>query len=345
MQVGKRQLTEPILKVRKVRENNRSSKQYEFDPDLFPIRIPPEFYDEQLSQLVIPPILRSKFDQHSITRLGHLDGMTRDQLLAWPGFGWTFLGALCHMLSSMKVGQLKRLPLPKSETIRASELPHEVLEFDFEMLNLSTLFKSHIRNQLGVRTVSSFLQAYESGKLSRPYFGGTAIEQAYREIATLEEIGSERYIKEVSLESRSFLQLIEAIRERLSPRERIIFDHRFCPLTDDLLTLEVLGRQLDLTRERVRQIEKALVKQLQSGLLRELGWLVRRKVIALFAPQIDRLDFHTLLDNSFFAGCPWTTTSTPAPFVFLDMVFYSTFSVDKSSVSLNEAIQRRRNFT
>lgn len=330
---------------KKVRENGRASKHFEFDPDLFPIEVPKEFQDENLSQLVIPPILRSKFDQHSITRLGHLHGMKPEDLLGWEGFGSICLGALCGLLAPMRDGKITKLPLPRSETLRMSDLSPEVLDFDFEKLNLSTLFKSHIRTQLSISKVSDFLQAYERGKLSRPYFGSAAIEQVYAEIATLAEIGGQRYLAEVSLECRSFLQLVDVIKSKLPPREQVIFDHRFCPLNCKLITLEALGHKLDLTRERVRQIEKTLVKQLQSGSLREVGWLVRRKVIALFGPSTRRLDFQSLLAKDFFAGIGCTASTTPAPFVFLDMVFYSTFIIDNSGVSLNDAIHRGRNFT
>jgi hypothetical protein len=330
---------------KKLRQNARSPVHFEFDPSLFPIKVPTQFHDEILSRIVIPSILRNRFDIHCITRLGQLDGMNSGQFLAWPGFGQVCLGALCSLLVSLRNNKLIRIPLPKSETVEMFDLPHDVLAFEFGNLNLSTPIRSHIGLQLGIRTVSDFLLAYENGKLSRPYFGTVAIEQVYEEIATLAEIGTGRYLAEISLETRTFVQLVQEIRNKLSAREQVIFDHRLCPLDRDIQTLEILGKRLDLTRERVRQIEKTLICRFQSGSLREFGWLVRRKVIALFAPCTTRLDFHTLLASPFFVGVRWTLSSTPAPFVFLDMVFYSTFNVGNDTISLNQTIQRRRNFT
>ncbi|HEY7954010.1 MAG TPA: RNA polymerase factor sigma-32 [Polyangia bacterium] len=57
---------------------------------------------------------------------------------------------------------------------------------------------------------------------------------------------------------------VGALLRGLSPRERHILDHRL--LTDDAETLADIGRQLGLSRERVRQLEERLKIKLRRAL-------------------------------------------------------------------------------
>ncbi|MDR3203424.1 MAG: RNA polymerase factor sigma-32 [Deltaproteobacteria bacterium] len=57
-------------------------------------------------------------------------------------------------------------------------------------------------------------------------------------------------------------------RETLTPRETTILDKRL--LTDDPVTLQELGEEFGVSRERVRQLEEKLKKTLGEYLLREL---------------------------------------------------------------------------
>ena len=329
----------------KVREGRTPRESFAYDEGLFPIRIPTELHGEQIAQLAIPPILRNKFDQHLFTRLGQLEGMTPDQFLLWQGFGGTCLKSLCHMLASLNTGGIPKLPSAEYDSLSKSQLPADVLEFAFDKLNVPILLKTQLRNEFGIQRVSHFIDAYETGKLSRPNLGTKTLEQIWAQVAVLANTGAGTYLKEISLDSRTFLEIIQLIREKLSSREQVIFDHRFCPLNVEFLTLEVLGKQLDLTRERIRQIEKGLVKGFQSGTLREFGWLIRRQTLELFEPSIQQLGFEALLNNTFFSGVPSNDPTMPAAFVFLDRVFYSTFTVKKDTVTINQQVQRRRNFT
>jgi RNA polymerase sigma-32 factor len=67
-------------------------------------------------------------------------------------------------------------------------------------------------------------------------------------------------------------KLKEKIHEfgaRLKNKEKIIFDERL--LADDPRTLQDLGSQFGVSRERVRQIEKRLLQKLRNYLGEELG--------------------------------------------------------------------------
>ncbi|MDR1658388.1 MAG: RNA polymerase factor sigma-32 [Deltaproteobacteria bacterium] len=61
---------------------------------------------------------------------------------------------------------------------------------------------------------------------------------------------------------------LERFRETLSERESIILDRRL--LTEDPVTLQELGEEFGVSRERVRQLEERLKKSLADYLLKEL---------------------------------------------------------------------------
>ncbi len=56
---------------------------------------------------------------------------------------------------------------------------------------------------------------------------------------------------------------IAGLLDNLSPREREVLELRFGIATEEPLTLEEVGKRLELSRERVRQIEKKAKKKLQ----------------------------------------------------------------------------------
>ncbi len=63
---------------------------------------------------------------------------------------------------------------------------------------------------------------------------------------------------------RTFLSHVKAFTKRLAPRERRIMEARV--LADEPLTLQQLGDEMNLTRERIRQLEKGLVDDLRDYL-------------------------------------------------------------------------------
>jgi RNA polymerase sigma-32 factor len=78
---------------------------------------------------------------------------------------------------------------------------------------------------------------------------------------------------------RTFLMHVKAFADRLKPREQRIMQARV--LADEPLTLQELGDEMGLTRERIRQIEKGLVDDLRDYL--------REKVVDFdyYAPSED----------------------------------------------------------
>jgi RNA polymerase sigma factor (sigma-70 family) len=318
----------------------------EYDRSLFPVTIPSALQGELITGLNVPSILRNKFDQQGIARLGQLQGLEASTFLSWRGFGPTCFSALCIFVRSIRSGEINRLPSPESELTTTTEnLSSDILSFPLDKLNLSTLLKSQFKSQFRIETVQDFLNAYDHGRLARPGIGTKMLQQIFAEIESLTKRGSQNYLEQITLENQSFLRLIVLAKEKLTKREQIIFDHRFVPLEGANLTLEALAQQFGLTRERVRQIEKGLVTKFQSGTLREFGWAIRRKAIELFKQPDNEFTFDQFMASDFFNGYSQTDSKVPAPVMFLDKVFYGTFTIDKKKILLTETTRRKLHLT
>lgn len=63
---------------------------------------------------------------------------------------------------------------------------------------------------------------------------------------------------------QTFLRYVSQFQETLEPREQRILEARV--LAEDQLTLRELGEEMDLTRERIRQLEKKLIADLREYL-------------------------------------------------------------------------------
>lgn len=60
------------------------------------------------------------------------------------------------------------------------------------------------------------------------------------------------------------LKIILCWLEELSPKEKLVITRRFGLSEDESQTLEEIGRELNLTRERIRQLEKAALHRLKK---------------------------------------------------------------------------------
>jgi RNA polymerase sigma-32 factor len=80
--------------------------------------------------------------------------------------------------------------------------------------------------------------------------------------ATAEDEVGDRELREV------FLAKVNEFAEELEPRERQIVEQRI--LAEEPRTLQELGDEFGVTRERVRQLEARLVKRLREYLQREV---------------------------------------------------------------------------
>lgn len=328
-----------------------------YDKSLFPINIDPAIQEEPISRIMIPSILHSKFKQNGITHLKQLQGLDASTFLSWRGFGSVCFTALCIFLESLRAGQLEILheriiKLHKAEFVppfSLNQLSPDTLKFPIEKLNLPIILKTHIKTsnklcqrEVVINTVFDFITAFESGKLGSTWIG-QRVRQIYEQIDTLQKIGPQAYLENETLDNQTFLCIVSLSREKLDSREQLIFDHRFVPINKGFLTLEAIARQLDLTRERVRQLDNAIVNKFKSGNLREFGWAIRRNALKVFTKPEDEFTFEQFLSHSFFRGCTAIDSKLPAPILFLDRVFYATFIITKNTILLSN--NAKRNFT
>ena len=222
------------------------------------------------------------------------------------------------------------------ESLFNSPLVSDLKNFRLDKLNIPVSLKSQFRSDLGIQTVSQFMNTFHPVNPPLIGFGPKLLQAVCQEITILSEIGRTRYLAEVSLETKTFSQLTKVISKCLPPREGLIFDHRLCPLDSDFRSLQQLGNQLRLSRERVRQIENDFIHQFSRGPLRDFGSIIHRKTIECFTPPSQLISFEALLHYPFFAGIAWDRSSTPVPFFFLEKVFPLTFTLIHDFVKLKE---------
>jgi RNA polymerase sigma-32 factor len=74
---------------------------------------------------------------------------------------------------------------------------------------------------------------------------------------------------EIAIDGERRRTLVGRALDRLSPRERAVVEVR--RLADDPVTLEQLGREMGVSKERVRQIEQAALAKMRAFIEREVG--------------------------------------------------------------------------
>lgn len=74
--------------------------------------------------------------------------------------------------------------------------------------------------------------------------------------------------EEVVMAKESQRILREYIKKTLSPREELVITMRYGIDTNRPMTLEQIGENFGVTRERIRQIEKQAIRKLRIGLER-----------------------------------------------------------------------------
>jgi len=97
---------------------------------------------------------------------------------------------------------------------------------------------------------------------------GETGEKEWQDLLAEERPGPEEIVAEHSETTARSKWIANAVAE-LNPREQTIIRER--RLSEDGLTLEVLGRRLGISKERVRQIEQEALKKLRASILRQIN--------------------------------------------------------------------------
>ena len=132
--------------------------------------------------------------------------------------------------------------------------------------------------RLGWRSYADILQ--DTRRVGLPAFGAKAEGLLWEEIDRLARLGPvwDRFTS-VQSRPRSLMEGLQASIERLSPRSALVISARMGLDGGVPQTLRQLGERLEVTRERVRQIEQAAWRQIK----------LREEWAPAFASQLDQL--------------------------------------------------------
>ena len=79
-------------------------------------------------------------------------------------------------------------------------------------------------------------------------------------------IGNEFNLEETIIKSDQLSEMYELLQNTLTERERTIIELRYGLGNNKIHTLKEIGKKLNITRERVRQIEKKSISKLKKYL-------------------------------------------------------------------------------
>ena len=119
--------------------------------------------------------------------------------------------------------------------------------------------------------------ASEPFEFDLPIKSETLVELAFRLTQVCDQetlpdflITESRNSPEAELDSKLNTDVIVEVLNTLSPREKLLLEHRFGLIDGREHTLAEIGRQLGISRERVRQIEEDALKKLRHPTRRQL---------------------------------------------------------------------------
>lgn len=129
--------------------------------------------------------------------------------------------------------------------------------------------KAQIADKLGVslRDVSMMESRLSGSDKSLNTPVGESGESEWQDLLAEDRPGPEEIVAELSETTARSRWIANAVAE-LNPREQTIIRKR--RLAEEGLTLEALGRQLGISKERVRQIEHEALKKLRASILRQI---------------------------------------------------------------------------
>ncbi len=322
------------IKLLQPRPKNQGVRSVDYDPSLFPINLPLEHLEERFDNIEVPDILRNKFYNQGLRRLGELQGLLPVNILAWPRFGANYFRVFCEFLSQLRKKGPTKLSVPILEKMHKQDFQNDTLKFQIDKLNLPIILKLRLYNQFGALTIGEFLDGLEKEKLPKKIVGLNALRLIGHELTILESVGSQRYLAEYSLEEKSFLNLIEISKERMNWIEKVVFDTRFLTIENDIPSLAEIARNVNVSIEGVWRVEKKLIKRFQNGNLKEIGSMIRRRTIEVFKSTHLVLSFESFLSDGFFTGITPSEAPLPPPINFLDKVFHATFNIGRKGISL-----------
>lgn len=91
-----------------------------------------------------------------------------------------------------------------------------------------------------------------------------SLEENYKENVSLHSmIADKNYFEEDLLAEYDYLELVDLLN-KLNSKEKKVIIHRYGLFDNQIMTLEQIGEELNLTRERIRQIQLIALKKLRT---------------------------------------------------------------------------------
>lgn len=184
---------------------------------LFYIQIPQKYKDYYIEYLDMSVLLKNKFRQHSIYRLGQLDGMILSQLHAWGGFGSPLLSKFLKILKSIKNDELVTIYGPEYENLMTGNLSRDILLFPIDRLNLPLAIQDELRKAFDVSLVGEYIDILYRGLLSTQKITKEAADIIWQNILKLIKIGPDKYLENVCLDSEPSNDITDLHRDNLIP--------------------------------------------------------------------------------------------------------------------------------
>ncbi|QBD80733.1 sigma-70 family RNA polymerase sigma factor [Ktedonosporobacter rubrisoli] len=186
---------------------------------------------------------------------------------------WWIRQAITRSFAEKK--RLIRLPVHIHDEI--SRLKRARQELMYELSHEPTLSQLAERLDISPEKVQE-LQAFDQEHKSLDTPLGDDEENSFGDLIVNEEADPQESLNAIAMQ-----ELVEQLLSKLDRRERYILERRFGLGDETNLTLEQLGQEMQLTRERVRQIEERALKKLRAS----LGITVTKKVARRVSAKAD----------------------------------------------------------
>ncbi|MBO4289336.1 MAG: sigma-70 family RNA polymerase sigma factor [Lachnospiraceae bacterium] len=168
---------------------------------------------------------------------------------------WWIKQAITRALADQ--ARIIRLPVHMTEVI--NKLSRQERELAVELGREATMQERAKRAGISVERLREILQiAREPSSLETPV-GDEEDASLGDFVPDTQSISPEEYV-----EKKELKEIIARILTYLTPRERIVIILRFGLMGYEPWTLEEVGKLLDVTRERVRQIESKVLRKLRG---------------------------------------------------------------------------------
>ena len=239
------------------------------EDEVWRISIPAALRDRPIQSFKISTRLRHVLEPN-IRRIGELHGLPYAEVLSWRGCGRGTLEELQVLVRRFHPG--KNLPLPPVKgKNHLFVVPPVAGDLNLAELPLSVRLDG-VLQRCGYQTLGELDQVEVEALQAQKNCGATTIREMKELIrrAGAGEFSVSRK-KDLLPNLQEMGRAIDAGFARLSGRDQKIFQARLRSATSGSRTLQDIGLEFNMTRERVRQITSEAAEKIQRGAGPKLG--------------------------------------------------------------------------